>query len=357
MTKDFATSVPDFLLILQIKTHNMKRWIIVLLIITAVLAVAGITILSARFDAEVAVRVNIPRGATKAGVRDSMHSALGSSYGELVYRLWDITAGDLVKSHGSYLVEPGTSAVAAAHRIGKGYQTPVRVTLNNMRTLDDFTRRLGAKIEATPAEIKRALTQKLDADPRFSRPEQFAAAILPDTYEFYWTESPDKVVDRLVDEHDSFWNKDRLAKAADLGLTPVQVATIASIVEEESNKRDEHPAIARLYMNRLDRGMKLQADPTVKFAVGDFKLRRITGKHLKVQSPYNTYKNTGLPPGPIRIPKRATIDAVLNAPDHNYIYMCAKEDFSGRHNFAADYSTHKRNAARYQAKLNKRGIR
>jgi len=335
----------------------MKRWIIVLLIITAIVAVAGITILSARFDALAAVRVNIPRNATRECVRDSMRAALGDNYGELVYRLWAITAGDLVRSHGSYLVEPGTSAAAAAHRIGQGHQTPVRVTLNNMRTVDDFTRRLGARIEATPAEIKRALAQKLDADPRFGGPEQFAAAILPDTYEFYWTESPEHVVERLVDEHDTFWNEDRLSKAAGLGLTPVQVATIASIVEEESNKRDEHPAIARLYMNRLDRGMKLQADPTVKFAVGDFGLRRITGRHLRVDSPYNTYRNTGLPPGPIRIPMRATIDAVLNAPDHDYIYMCAKEDFSGRHNFAADYATHRRNAARYQAMLDKRGIR
>ena len=357
MTNGFATLPTDFLLILQTKTDCMKRWIVILIITTAVVAVVGLTILSARFDAEAAVRVNIPKGATSESVRDSMHACLGGRFGELVYRLWDITAGDLAKSHGSYLIEPGTSAITAAHRIGKGYQTPVRVTLNNMRTLDDFARRLGTRIEATPADIKRALTEKLTADPRFSRSEQFTAAILPDTYEFYWTESPERVVDRLVDEHDTFWNADRLAKAAGLGLTPVQVATIASIVEEESNKRDEHPTIARLYMNRLERGMKLQADPTVKFAVGDFGLRRITGKHLKVQSPYNTYKNVGLPPGPIRIPTRATIDAVLNAPDNDYLYMCAKEDFSGRHNFAADYTTHRRNAARYQAKLNRRGIR
>ncbi len=345
------------MLILQVNYDLMKRWIIILLAAAAVLSLAGIAILSTRFDAEAAARVYIPRDATESSVRDSLHSSLGDGYGELVYKIWSLTAGDLAKSHGSYLVEPGTSALTAAHRIGKGQQTPVRVTLNNMRTLDDFTRRLGAKIEATPAEIKKALTERLVADPRFKAPEEFSAAILPDTYEFYWTESPENVVERLVDEHDAFWNADRLAKADKLGLTPVEVATIASIVEEESNKKDEHPAIARLYMNRLDQGMKLQADPTVKFAVGDFSLRRITGKHLKVSSPYNTYKNIGLPPGPIRIPQRSTIDAVLNAPEHDYIYMCAKEDFSGRHNFAADYATHKRNAARYQAKLNKRGIR
>lgn len=335
----------------------MKRWIIILVIATAVIAIAGITIATARFDSDMAVRLNIPKGATAESVRDSMRSSMGNGFGNLVYKLWSITAGDLVKAHGSYLIKPGTSALAAAHRVGSGQQTPVRVTLNNMRTLDDLTKRLGAKIEATPADIKKALTEKLSADARFASPEQFSAAFLPDTYEFYWTDSPDHVVERLVDEHDAFWNKDRLAKADKLGLTPVEVATIASIVEEESNKKDEHSAIARLYMNRLNQGMKLQSDPTVKFAVGNFKLRRILGKHLKVDSPYNTYKNTGLPPGPIRIPQKSTIDAVLNAPEHNYIYMCAKEDFSGRHNFAVDYATHKRNAARYQAQLNKRGIR
>lgn len=335
----------------------MKKWIIGLLIVAAVVAVAGLVVLSYRFDSEAAVRVNIPKDATEASVRDSLRNSLGEKYGDMVYRLWSLTAGDLVRSHGSYLIEPGTSAVMAAHRIGSGQQTPVTVTLNNMRTVDDFAKRLGAKIEATPADIKKALTEKLTADPRFGKPEEFSAAILPDTYEVYWTDSPEHVVERLVDERDAFWTPDRLAKADKLGLTPVEVATIASIVEEESNKKDEHPAIARLYMNRLDRDMKLQADPTVKFAAGDFKLRRITGKQLKIESPYNTYKVKGLPPGPIRIPQKSTIDAVLNAPEHDYIYMCAKEDFSGRHNFAADYATHKRNAARYQAKLNKRGIR
>ncbi len=303
------------------------------------------------------MRVNIPGGATNETVRDSLRHSLGESYGGMVYRLWNLAAGNAAKSHGSYLIEPGTSALEAAHRIGEGHQTPVKVTLNNMRTIDDLTKKLGAKIEATPAQIKTAINNILGADSTFAKKEEFAAAFFPDTYEFYWTETPESAISRLINERNNFWTPERLSKADKLGLTPIQVATIASIVEEESNKKDEYSKIARLYMNRLDQGMKLQSDPTVKFATGNFALRRITGTHLKIDSPYNTYRNTGLPPGPIRIPQKTTIDAVLNAPEHDYIYMCAKEDFSGRHNFAVDYATHKRNAARYQAQLNKRGIR
>jgi UPF0755 protein len=165
------------------------------------------------------------------------------------------------------------------------------------------------------------------------------------------------VVNKLVDSRDAFWTTERRAAAKKMGLTPVEVAIVASIVEEESNKADERPLIARLYLNRYFIGMKLQADPTVKFAVGDFSLRRITGKHLTIDSPYNTYRNQGLPPGPIRIAEKTAMDAVLNAPQHSYLYMCAKEDFSGRHNFAEDYATHLQNARRYQDALNQRGIK
>ena len=157
-------------------------------------------------------------------------------------------------------------------------------------------------------------------------------------------------------EHERFWNKDRRDKAQALGMTPIEVATLASIVEEETNASPEKPIVAGLYINRLHRGMPLQADPTVRFAVGDFERQRITHADLSINSPYNTYLHAGLPPGPIRIATPQGLDAVLNYARHNYLYMCAKEDFSGRHNFASNYAEHLRNARRYQQALNKRKI-
>lgn len=336
---------------------QMKRWIYIVAIAIAVLGIAGLTIIMREFESAAAVRVNIPKGATSESVRDSLAKSLGTSYGSVVYRLWQVASGDAAKAHGSYVIEPGTTAISAAHTIGANRQTPVKITINNVRTLNDLTKRLGAKLEATPEEIRQAMDNVIGDSPQFGSVETFPAAFLPDTYEFYWTDTAEHVVQKLVAERNKFWNRRRLDKAAKMGLTPVQVATIASIVEEESNKKDERPTIARLYVNRFRQGMKLQADPTVKFATGNFGLRRITGKHLKIDSPYNTYKNTGLPPGPIRIPEKETIDAVLNAPPNSYLYMCAKEDFSGYHNFASDYKTHAANAKKYQAALNRRGIR
>ena len=206
----------------------------------------------------------------------------------------------------------------------------------------------------TPEEFLEACYEVLP-DSGFDRPN-FPAAFIPDSYEFYWSSTPANVVTRLLDYRNKFWTDERRSKAKSLGLTPTEVATVASIVEEETAKTDEKPKVARLYLNRIAKGIKLQADPTVKFASGDFSLRRITGKHLAIESPYNTYRIKGLPPGPIRVAAGATIDAVLNAPDHDYIYMCAKEDFSGYHNFAKDYATHQANARRYQAELNRRQI-
>lgn len=326
------------------------------MVVVAVIGIGLLYVLSRTFEAEMATRVNIPKNSTTESVRDSLQTALGSESGSLVYNLWRVAGGDVARAHGSYLVNPGDKLVDVAKNIAGGRQTPVSVTINNIRTFDQLTKHISSKLEITQDELKKAFADRLGERDDFGAAATFPAGVLPDTYEFYWTDTADHVVDKLVQTRDKFWNADRLSKAAKLGLTPVQVATIASIVEEESNKKEELPTIARLYINRVHKGMKLQADPTVKYALGNFGLRRITGKDLRVDSPYNTYRNTGLPPGPIRVPRASTIDAVLNSPPHPYLYMCAKSDFSGFHDFAADAKTHTENAKKYWAALNKRKI-
>lgn len=298
--------------------------------------------------------IYIPKGISTAAVRDSMKNTLGSSMGNRVYVIWKLLGGNSEVSQGAYKVSGGQSALNISKRIARGHQSPVEVRFNGTRTMKQLSERIASQLQCTPDEFMRACEEVLP-DSGFSR-QNFPAAFIPDSYEFYWSATPANVVRRLLDYRNRFWNKERRAKAKELNLTPAQVATVASIVEEETAKADEKPKVARLYLNRLKKGIKLQADPTVKFASGDFSLRRITGKYLAIESPYNTYKVNGLPPGPIRIPAGSTIDAVLNAPQHDYIYMCAKEDFSGYHNFASDYSTHMANARRYQAELNRRGI-
>ena len=187
--------------------------------------------------------------------------------------------------------------------------------------------------------------------------ETLPALFIPNTYEVYWNMSADAFMKRMQKEHAAFWNKERRGKAANIGLSPEEVATLASIVEEETANNAEKPMVAGLYINRLNKGMLLQADPTVKFGLQEFGLKRILNKHLAVDSPYNTYKYAGLPPGPIRIPSIQGLESVLNYTHHNFIYMCAKEDFSGTHNFAATLSQHMANARRYQQELNKRRIK
>jgi UPF0755 protein len=175
---------------------------------------------------------------------------------------------------------------------------------------------------------------------------------IPDTYEFYWTTSAKQFADRMKNEYERFWNDERKNRAEQINLNPVEVITLASIVQSETAKKEELKTVAGLYINRLKRGQLLQADPTVKYAVGDFSLKRILNLHLEIESPYNTYKYVGLPPGPINFPETESIDAVLNFEKHNYIFMCAKEDFSGYHNFAGTLAEHNRNAAKYRAALN-----
>ena len=336
---------------------KIKRLILIIVALIAVIAAAiGWNFykkLHTSYHGE-PVRIFIPVGVDKESLRDTLVSRLGD-FGERVMWAYGLQRTNIGRAHGSYVIEPGELALDVSRRLKTGRQTPLRITFNNVRTLNQLADRVSAKMEWGSEDFIAACDSILPSK-GFSR-QQFPAAFFPDTYEFFWTATPADVVTRLSSVRDAFWNDERRSRAASLGLTPVQVATLASIVEEETAKHDERPKVARLYLNRLNRSMLLQADPTVKFALGDFSLKRIYNYHLTVDSPYNTYRYPGLPPGPIRVPERSTLEAVLDAPAHNYIYMCAKEDFSGYHNFASDLSTHNQNAARYHRALSQRNIR
>ena len=258
---------------------------------------------------------------------------------------------------GNYAIRPGDSMRDICLRLLSGNQTPVRLVIPSVRTLDRLAGAVGKQLMTDSAAIAAILTDHHLIDSLGYTAETFPTLFLPNTYEVYWTMSPEQFIARMKKEHDTFWNTERKKKAQAQGLTPIEVTTLASIVDEETNKNDEKPLVAGLYLNRLKRGMLLQADPTVKFAHGKFDLRRILLAHLTIDSPYNTYKYAGLPPGPIRIPSIAAIESVLNPAKHSYIYMCAKEDFSGYHNFASTLGQHNANARRYQQALNQRGIK
>ncbi len=258
---------------------------------------------------------------------------------------------------GNYAIRPGDSMRDICLRLLSGNQTPVRLVIPSVRTLDRLAGAVGKQLMTDSVAIAAILTDHHLIDSLGYTAETFPTLFLPNTYEVYWTMSPEQFIARMKKEHDTFWNTERKKKAQAQGLTPIEVTTLASIVDEETNKNDEKPLVAGLYLNRLKRGMLLQADPTVKFAHGKFDLRRILLAHLTIDSPYNTYKYAGLPPGPIRIPSIAAIESVLNPAKHSYIYMCAKEDFSGYHNFASTLRQHNANARRYQQALNQRGIK
>ena len=242
-------------------------------------------------------------------------------------------------------------------RLKKGEETPIRLTFNNsLRTRYQLAGRLAQTLLIDSATI----STYMDSVPFLKQygltPETAVCIFIPNTYEVYWTMTPEQLFERMNKEFERFWTDERRAKAKAIGLTPYEVSTLASIVEGETHNTKEHPTIASLYLNRLHRDMPLQACPTVIFAVGDFTMRRVLNKHLQVDSPYNTYKNTGLPPGPIRLAQPSALDAVLNAPKTDYLYMCANPDFSGTHIFSETFQQHEATARLYQQRLNERNI-
>lgn len=258
---------------------------------------------------------------------------------------------------GHYVIKPGTLTFSVFRMIKNGNQTPVRITIPPVRTIDRLAEELSKKMMVKSSELTGLLTDEAFCEKYDMDTCTVISLFIPNTYEFFWDMPAEKLVERMQKEYDTFWNDERKSKAEALKMTPVEVMTLASIIDEETANNGEKPRVAGMYYNRLKVGMPLQADPTIKFAMKNFDARRIYHSWLTYDSPYNTYKNAGLPPGPIRIPSIAGIDAVLNLELHNYLYMCAKEDFSGTHNFATTYAEHQRNAQKYSKALNERGIK
>lgn len=257
---------------------------------------------------------------------------------------------------GMYMLKSKMSNTEAINLLRSGRQTPVRLTFNNARKLVELAPKLTMNLEIDSTDLAPMLLSDSVARSYGFTSETFICMFLPNTYEVYWTASPKDILDRMKKEYDKFWSAERKEKAKQLGLSPEEVITMASIVDAETNKMDEAPTIAGVYLNRIKKGYKLQADPTLVYAIGDFSIRRILNKDKELDSPYNTYKYRGLPPGPINMPSIAAIEAVLNAEDHRYLYFCAKEDFSGYHAFAKTLQEHNINAAKFQRALNREKI-
>ncbi|MEO6149983.1 MAG: endolytic transglycosylase MltG [Mucilaginibacter sp.] len=261
-----------------------------------------------------------------------------------------------VKS-GKYKLDKGMSNRALINRLASGTQEPVKVTLRNMRLKEQFAAFVSTKLEADSVTLLNLLDSANFVARYGFTTDNVYTMFLPDSYEFYWDTPADNFFEKMYGNYQKFWTQERKDKAAALNLSPVQVSVLASIVDAEALHDDEMPAIAGLYLNRLRMGRKLQADPTVIFAVHDFTIKRVLNKYLLTNSPYNTYLYEGLPPGPIMMPSINAIKAVLDPQKSDSIYMCAKEDFSGYHNFAVTEADHLKNARKFQQALNERNIK
>lgn len=330
----------------------------VLLIVAVVLvAMAAVTLPFVLTKASADTIIYIPKGTTMEALSDSLKKNTDDAFASRVTTLLKVSGMKVEYRHGAFKIAKGETALMAAYTLRRGEPSELKFTFNNVRTLDEFATRAGNKFEPSKKDFLKAL-----ADPevcaKFDHtPDNIGCILLADSYKFYWDITPEKLLKNMYNYYVQFWNDERTEKAKKLGLTPDEVVIVASIAEEETAKSDERGKVGRLYINRLQKKMRLQADPTVKFALGDFSIRRITHDMCAYDSPYNTYRVAGLPPGPIRLPEKATIDQILDSKPHDYIFMCAKSDFSGYHDFATDLGSHNANAQRYQAELNKRNIK
>jgi UPF0755 protein len=295
--------------------------------------------------------LNIPENATFKDVQRLLH---GGRYVEDLMSFSFLAKlmnyDDNVKA-GRFVIKKNMTNLEAIRLFRMSNVQTVRITFNNVRLVPELAEKITKDLSIRKEEFEAALINFAGSNTHGFTKETIISMFIPNTYEVYYTISAEQLIEKMHDEYDKFWNAERLQKAKEIGLTPFEVSTLASIVQAESVRDDEAPIIASLYLNRLKKGIPLQADPTLVFAANDFSLKRVLNEHKALDSPYNTYKYPGLPPGPINMPNIKTIDAVLNHAETDYYYMCAKEDFSGRHNFTNNYEDHMRNAAKYQRAL------
>ena len=258
---------------------------------------------------------------------------------------------------GKYQIKQGMGNFTIVQMLKGGKQIPVKLVINKLRTEDDIVRKICSSLDADSNAMRMLFKDTSFLSKYHIDSNQIQVIVMPDTYQFYWNTDSRKAMEKIAKNYMKFWTKDRRDKAKKMNLSVSQVITLASIVEEETNIDEDKPKIASTYLNRLRKGMPLQADPTLKYAVGDFMLKRLTEVQMRSFSLYNTYRNKGLPPGPICTPATATIDATLDAPQTDYLYFCAREDLKGYSNFSSTYTEHMANAKKYQEALNNRGIR
>lgn len=291
---------------------------------------------------------------TVGEVMDSLQTGAGMIRPKSVERAFAEMETAARMKPGRYVVDSTCTSIYVARMLVFGWQTPQNMTLSGtLRKKDRIAQRISSQMMIDSASVADALNDEVFLAGYGFTPQNVFAMILPDTYEMYWTASVKDIFDRFKKEYDAFWTQDRLAKAKALGLTPMEVSVMASIVSGETLTASEYPVIAGVYLNRWKKGMKLQADPTIAFCY-DYTLDRILKKHLTVDSPYNTYKHVGLPPAPINVPPKACLEAVLNPQKHNYIYFCASPAFDGTHKFAVGYTEHLKNAKAFQRELTAR---
>lgn len=338
------------------------RWALGLLIIFALAASAIVSYLylaSAGRTTQDQTYIFVAPGSDYASLSAQLKKKLWLRYPMLFDKLaaWKGLADpDSSLRPGRYAVGKDLTMLQLVELLQHGAQAPLKLTPPTLRTTEEIVDFFAQHLWVKRDSLREAFSDSALLNRYGIESQYFYARVLRLPIEVSWTISAPELLDSIQSNYSRFWKGERTEAATRLGLVPLQVLTLSSIVESETAEPEEYRRIAGLYLNRLRKNMRLQSDPTVKYAVGDFSLKRIRGEHLKVNSPYNTYLYPGLPPSPILLPSTATIDSVLKAETHDYIYMCAKEDFSGYHNFASSFAEHAKNAKRYQEALNQRGI-